>query len=127
MTELLEHPAVQGGVAPFVVALIVAAALGRTRYAWIAIVAGYATMIALSTGFSFSPLSAVRKIVLLCLLVALVGIAADAFVGRGRPVVLALAVVAGVAAAWTFLSVLAQREAPAAGSRARACSRSRQC
>ena len=110
MTELLEHPAVQGGVAPFVVALIVAAALGRTRYAWIAIVAGYATMIALSTGFSFSPLSAVRKIVLLCLLVAVVGIVADAFVGRSRPVVLALAVVAGVAAAWTFLSVLAQRE-----------------
>lgn len=110
MNQLLEHPAVQGGVAPFLVALIVAAALGRTRYAWIAIVAGYATMIALTTGFSFSPLSAGRKIVLLCLLVTIVGIAADALVPRGRPVMLALAIVAGVAAAWTFLSVLAQRE-----------------
>lgn len=110
MTELLAHPAVQGGVAPFVVALVVAAVLGRTRYAWIAIVAGYATMIALTTGFSFSPLSAGRKIVLLCLLVTVVGIAADALVPRGRPVVLALAIVAGVAATWTFLSVLAQRE-----------------
>ncbi|MFO1414605.1 MAG: hypothetical protein U1F10_12015 [Burkholderiales bacterium] len=110
MTELLEHPAVQGGVAPFVVALVVALALGRTRYAWIAIVAGYATMVALSTGFSFSPLTAGRKIVLLCLLVAVAGILADALLPKGRPVTMALAVVAGVAAAWTFLSVLAQRE-----------------
>ncbi len=61
MQELLDHPAVQGGVAPLVVALIVAAALARTRFAWLAIVAGYATMIALSTGFSFSPLTCAAK------------------------------------------------------------------
>ena len=110
MTAILEHPAVQGGVAPFVVALIVAAVLGRTRYGWLAIVAGYATMVALSTGFSFSPLSASRKILLLCLLAPLVGMAADTFVTRARPVAYALTLVAGVAAAWVFLSVLSQRE-----------------
>jgi hypothetical protein len=92
------------------VALIVAIALGRTRYAWLAIVAGYATMAVLSNGFSFSPLTASRKILLLCLAAPIVGIAADALYSRARPLAMALAVVVGVAAAWTFLSVLAQRE-----------------
>jgi hypothetical protein len=110
VSALLEHPAVQGGVAPFVVALIVAALLGRTRYAWLAIVAGYATQVALSTGISFTPLSASRKILLLCLLAPLVGIGVDALVSRARPAAYALAVVAGLAAAWVFLSVLSQRE-----------------
>lgn len=110
MTEFLEHPAVQGGVAPFVVALIVAALLGRTRYAWFAIVAGYATYVALSSGYSFSPLSASRKILLLCLLAPIIGLVADLLVTRSRPLALALTVVAGLAAAWVFLSVLSQRE-----------------
>ncbi|MFO1325447.1 MAG: hypothetical protein U1F15_15485 [Burkholderiales bacterium] len=110
MNELLQHPAVQGGVAPFIVALVVAVALGRTRYAWLAIVAGYATQVALSTGISFTPLSASRKILLLCLAAPLVGMAVDALVERSRPIAYAAAVVAGLAAAWVFLSVLSQRE-----------------
>jgi hypothetical protein len=110
VNALLEHPAVQGGVAPFIVALAVAALLGRTRFAWFAIVAGYATQVALSSGFSFTPLSASRKILLLCLLAPLVGIAVDSLVSRARPAAYALAVGAGVAAAWVFLSVLSQRE-----------------
>ena len=73
MNALLEHPAVQGGIAPFVVALAVAALLGRTRYAWFAIVAGYATQMVLSDGFSFAPLNALHKILLVCLLAPLVG------------------------------------------------------
>jgi hypothetical protein len=110
LNDLLQHPAVQGGVAPFVVALIVAVALGRTRYAWLAIVAGYATQVALTTGISFSPLSASRKILLLCLAAPLVGFIVDRFVERSRPIAYAIAVVAGLAAAWVFLSVLSQRE-----------------
>lgn len=110
VNELLQHPAVQGGVAPFIVALVVAVALGRTRYAWLAIVAGYATQVALSTGISFTPLSASRKILLLCLAAPLVGMAVDALVERSRPIAYAAAVVAGLAAAWVFLSVLSQRE-----------------
>ena len=52
MSQLLEHPAVQGGVAPFVVALVVALALGRTRFAWLAIVAGWATSYVLANTHS---------------------------------------------------------------------------
>lgn len=111
MTELLDHPAVQGGVAPFVVALVVALALGRTRYAWLAILAGYLTMIMLSTGVSFSPLTASRKIVLVAVVVAAVGLLADHLATKSRLLMWILALAAGLAAVWVFVTVLAQREA----------------
>ena len=114
MDELLNNPAiqvaVQGGLAPFVVALVIALALARTRFAWLAIVAGYATQVALSTGFSFTPLSASRKILLLCLLAPIVGIAVDALSPRARAVAYGLAALAGLAAVWVFITVLAQKE-----------------
>ena len=114
MNALLEHPAVQGGVAPFVVGLIVALALGRTRYAWLAIVAGYLTAVALSTGISFSPLTASRKILLLAIVVAVVGLVLDRMMPKTRTLNWILAAVAGVAAVWAFWSVLGQREGSAA-------------
>ncbi|MFO1303687.1 MAG: hypothetical protein U1F54_08135 [Burkholderiales bacterium] len=114
MNALLEHPAVQGGVAPFVVGLIVALALARTRYAWLAVVAGYLTAVALSTGISFSPLTASRKILLLAIVVAVVGLVLDRLMPRSRTLNWILAVVAGVAAVWTFWSILGQREGSAA-------------
>ncbi|MCC6193023.1 MAG: hypothetical protein IT518_01020 [Burkholderiales bacterium] len=101
--------AVHGGIAPFVAALVVGAALGRTRLAWIAIVAGYATMIALAVGFAFDPLTAARKIVLLILLAALVGLVYDAVAASSRNGALALAGAAGAGAVWAVSSVLAQK------------------
>jgi len=113
MQALLEHPAVQGGALPLLVALIVAAALCRTRYAWLAIVAGYATMIALTAGFSFTPLTASRKLMLVVVLSSVVGMAADLFPRASRALAAVLAVAAGVVAPWVFLSVLSQREGSA--------------
>ncbi len=110
MTELLDHPAIQGGVGPLVVALIVAFALARTRFAWLAIGAGYATMVALSTGFSFSPLTVARKTVLIGLLVPFVGIAADYAPRRSREIAFALAIASAALAMWVFLAILQQRE-----------------
>jgi len=84
--------------------------LARTRFAWLAIVAAYATQVALSTGFNFTPLSASRKILLLSLVAPVVGIAAYALESRGRSIAYALAGLAGLAAVWVFLTVLEQRE-----------------
>lgn len=53
MQELLQNPMVQAGVAPLVVALLVALALWRTRHAWIAVTAAYAVAVALSAGIAF--------------------------------------------------------------------------
>ena len=127
MNALLEHPAVQAGIAPFVVALIVALASGRARIGWIGIVAGYLAAILLTTGLAFVPLTASRKVLLLMLAAPAVGLL---LVDRWRapaarndsmsgPLVL-LSLLAAVAAPWVLASVLAQREGaqmvlPAAG------------
>jgi hypothetical protein len=114
MQDWLDHPAVQGGVAPLVVALVVAAALSRTRFAWLAIVAGYLAMVALSTGFNFSPLTASRKTIVLVLAAPLVGIIADRMTASSRGfaprLVAGLAAAVGILAIWVFASVLEQRE-----------------
>src|SRR5262245_42489405 len=111
---MLDNPAVQaavqGGVAPFVAALIVAAVLGRTRLAFLAVVAGYATQVALATGFSFTPLSASRKILMLCLLTPVVGLAADVAGLRARAVAYGLAALVGAAAIWVFITLIQQKE-----------------
>ena len=110
MQALLDDPMVQSGVAPFLVALVVALALARTRLAWLAIVAGVATTIAMSAGISFSPLSASRKIVLLVLLTPLLGVALDTLGRTHRLLAPAVALLLGLASAWVFQSVLSQRE-----------------
>ena len=110
MQQWLDHPAVQAGVVPLVVALLVATALVRTRLPWLAIVAGYAAMIAMTTGFSFSPLSASRKVMLAGLLAPLIGIAAGWLPQRGRGPAFAFSGAAGVLAVWVFATVLQQRQ-----------------
>ena len=110
MLELLDHPAVQGGVAPLVSSLIVAALLARTRFAWLAIIAGYATMVVLAGDFSFSPLTAARKVMLIGVVAALVGLAADLVPQPPRYLASTLVVVGGLVASWAFISVLRQRE-----------------
>lgn len=111
MQALLDDPMVQAGAAPFLVALVVACLLLSTRVAWLAIVAGVATTIALSTGIGFTPLSASRKIVLLLLLAPVAALAIDALRPSLRALPAGVAAIAGLAGAWVFASVLAQRDA----------------
>lgn len=108
MSEWLQHPAFQAGIAPLVVALVVGFVLRGTRFAWLAIVAGFATLAAQTTGFAFDPLTAGRKVLLLSLVAPIVGMALDA-TGARRAIVAAVAVAFGAASLWVFQSVLAQR------------------
>jgi len=114
MQALFDDPAVQGGVAPLVVALAVGAAFARTRFAWLAIGAGYATMVALSTGFSLSPLTVARKTLLLGMLAPVVGVLLDLTERSQRAVPPAFALAAGATSCWVFLSILQQRETASA-------------
>ncbi len=115
MTELLNNPAMQAGVLPFIVALIVAVLLHRSRLMGLAIGAGFFTVSFLALGFSFDSLTAVRKMILagggatvLVLLLELTGVQAK------TPVRAALAAVAAVVAVWVIARVLQQREMGAA-------------
>ncbi len=115
MSTLFDDPMVQAGIAPFVVAALVAALLGRTRASGLAIIAALVTTLLLTTGISFTPLSASRKALLLVLLAPAVALALDllfAEAPRFLPWLIAAAI--GLASAWVFSSVVAQREGTAA-------------
>lgn len=110
MNDLLNHPAVQGGLAPFVAALIVALILGRARLAGLAVVAAFCTTVYLVSGFIFEPLSATRRIVLLALAAPLIGILVD-FAFKPSDLGTAILALAAVAATlWVFWPVLQHRD-----------------
>ncbi len=110
MNDLLNHPAVQGGLAPFVAALIVALVLGRARLAGLAVVAAFCTAVYLISGFSFTPLTATRKIVLLALAAPVIGILVDFAFKPTRVGTAILALAAGAATLWVFWPVLQQKD-----------------
>lgn len=111
MQEWLNHPAVQGGLAPFIAALIVAELFQRMRLSGLAIIAGFAVTVYLVSDFSVDPLTAARKIVLLGLLSTLLALPLMLFNPRWLRAVLAVA--GGVAAVWVLLRILQQQQ-PAA-------------
>lgn len=115
MSTLFDDPMFQAGIAPFVVAALVAALLGRTRASGLAIAAALVTTLVLTTGISFTPLSASRKALLLVLLAPAVALALDALAAQApRFVPWLIAAVVGLAGVWVFQSVLSQREGAAA-------------
>lgn len=114
MSEFLDHPAFQGGIAPFFVALIAAFALGRSRFVWLAIMPAYATMVALDTGFSLFPPTVARKTWVIGLLAPLAGVAADRYRKSSRRITPALVVATGLLSLWVFRTALEHREGMAA-------------
>jgi hypothetical protein len=111
MQSLFDDPMVQTGFAPLLVALLVGGALLRTRFAWFAVAAAFATAVGLSTGIGFTPLTASRKVLLLVLLAPFVGLVLDLLPRPPRLAAPALAALCGLASVWVFWSVLSQREA----------------
>jgi hypothetical protein len=111
MNDILNHPAVQGGAAPFVAALIVALVLGRGRLGGLCMVAAFATAVFFVAGFTFTPLTATRKIILLGFAAPIVGMLAD-FAFKPRKIgALVVALAGGAGALWALWPVLAQKEA----------------
>jgi hypothetical protein len=112
MEELLANPAVQAAAAPFAVALVIAAALFRTRLLGLAVVAAFATAVALTVGYSFDSLTAVRKMILVALasgvVLAAIELRGDAASVRLRIV---LAMLFAAAAIWVVWRVLQQQDA----------------
>ena len=111
LQELFNHPAVQAGLAPFLIALISAELFQRVKLSGLAIIAGFAITVYLASNFAIEPLTAVRKIVLLGLLSALLALLLTLL--HSRWLSWLLPIVAGAAAVWTVQRVL-QQQAPQA-------------
>ena len=111
LQELLNHPAVQAGLAPFLVALITAELFQRVKLSGLAIIAGFAITVYLASNFTLEPLTAVRKIVLLGLASALLALLLTLL--QARWLVWLLSLLGGAVAIWTVQRVL-QQQAPQA-------------
>jgi hypothetical protein len=110
MNDILNHPAVQGGIAPFMAALVVALVLGRVRLGGLTVLAGFLTAVHLVSGISVTPLTATRKIVLLVCISPVVGMLMD-FAFKPTRLGIGIAALASAAAAlWVFWPVLSQQE-----------------
>ena len=114
MNDILNNPAVQGGVAPFVAALIVSLILGRSRFGGLALVAAFATVVYFVAGFNFTPLTATRKIILLGFAAPIIGMLADFAFKPTRIGAMVFALAGAAATLWVFWPILAQKEAPQA-------------
>ena len=115
MTDLLNNPAVQAAAIPFVVALVLGFALAGTRYLVIAVVSGLVVVLALTIGFTFEPLTTVKKLIVTTFAAAVIALALEAAgVAARRAVVASLAAAAGLAAVWAVWRVLQQMQTPAA-------------
>ena len=111
MNEWLSHPAVQGGLAPFVAALVVATLLRPFNLAGLAAATGFCVTAYLLNGLAFEPLTAVRKIILLGVGATVVGVLADALARGARSAGVALGVAFGAAAIWVFWTALVHKPA----------------
>jgi hypothetical protein len=111
MSEWLSHPAVQGGVAPFVAALAAATLLRAFNLAGLAAATGFCVTAYLINGLAFDPLTAARRIILLGVAAAVVGVLADALARTARSAGVALGVAFGAAAVWVFWTALAHKSA----------------
>jgi len=111
MNTLFDHPAVQAGIAPFAIALVMAASLHRSRLLGLAIGAAFVTVIALTIGFSFESLTSLRKMVLVGLIATMLVLPLELSpVGADPRVRWTLAAAAGLAAVWMVWRVLQQRD-----------------
>jgi len=109
MDEWLNDPMIQASLAPFSVALAVAALLYRLRLGGLAAIAGFCTTAYLAGGLAIFPLTATRKLLLLGFIAPALGLLADFAFKATRRTEIILGVVYGAASAWVFWSILAQK------------------
>ncbi len=107
MHELLHHPAVQAGLVPFGVALLVAVLLKPLRLSGLAVILGFAATVFLNHGFSFEFSSLKTKIVWMGVAAAVTAVPLALFsAGWVRPL---LAAGGGACALWLFQHLLQQQ------------------
>jgi hypothetical protein len=106
----LSNPAVQGGVAPFVAALVVALALRPLRLDGLAVIAAFLTCMYFVSGLQFIPLTATRKVIVLGMAAPIIGVLVDfAFKPSRISAALLLSLGAGAGVLWAFWPVLVQK------------------
>lgn len=112
--SLLAHPAIQGGVAPFIAGVLVAGLGQPVRLARLAPIAGFLAGVYLVGNFSFESLTATRKVVVLGAVASVAGLVSDLAFRPARGSGALLGSIFGLVSLWAFWSVLGQRPLPQA-------------
>ena len=112
MHDLLQNPAVQAGIIPFSVALVLGILLNRIGWYWasLALIAGFIATVYLVIGFQFHPWTSTRKIIALGLGAGGLGFVLDIYPWSRRWLPVVLFIAAGIAALWLTWPVLKRRE-----------------
>ena len=115
MDELLANPAVQAAIVPFIAALVIGLLLRPVGWYWagLAVIAGFYASVSLITGFEFTPLTSTRKLVLIGMSAAAVGLALDYLAPKPRQLYPLLALLGGGTLLWLIWPPLMRMEGAA--------------
>ena len=109
MNDLLTHPAIQAGVAPFIIAFIISLIFVRiSLLAGLALLAGFASMVLSTTGFSFSPMTSTHKLTLLVLFAPVIAMLFQFGVRNLDASLKLFGALAGLAVLWVLWPVIAR-------------------
>jgi hypothetical protein len=111
LEDLLSNPAVQGGVAPFLAGLVVALALAPFRLGGLSVLAAFLTCTYFVSGLQLTPLTSMRKLLILAIAAPGIGILADFAFKPTRIGAALLASVAAAAALWMLWPVISTKPA----------------
>jgi hypothetical protein len=109
MQDLLNNPAVQSSLAPFLAGLVVAGVLFPLRLGGLAAAAGFLTTVYLVGDFTLESLDSKRKLVLVAMAAPVLGVLADLAFKPTRATGPVLGVVFAAAGGWVFLNLLKQK------------------
>ncbi len=109
MQDLLNNPAVQSSVAPFLAGLLVAGLLFPLRLGGLAAAAGFFTTVYLVGDFTLESLDSKRRLVLVAMAAPVFGVIADLAFKPTRASGPVLGAVFAAAGGWVFLNLLKQK------------------
>ena len=109
MQEFLANPAVQGGVAPLAIALVLSLALRPLRLEGLSLVAAFVGSVYLVSGLDFTPLTSTRKLVVLAIAAPVIGLLVDFAFKPTRFGAALIALAAAAGALWAFWPVLSHK------------------
>jgi len=112
MSNLLANPAIQSGIIPFIVALIVAWGLRRAGWVWsgLGFAIAYYISVYFAAGFQFTPLTSTRKILILGIIAIILGLIVDSLKQKPQPVSLLMFVMGAIAITWVAWPVVNREE-----------------
>ena len=109
MNELLNNPAIQSSIVPFLAGLVVAGVFFPLRLGGLAAAAGFCATVVLVGDFNLESLDSKRRVVLVALIAPLLGVVADLAFKPTRATGPVLGALFAAAAGWVFMNLLKQK------------------